>query len=330
MTAFSHYVYAMGRGPSNGRNLTQDEARDAMEQILDGSADPHAVGALLMLMRYRGETPEEIAGFVKALQGRLTGWDALSATVDWPSYAAGRTRGLPWFLLVAKLVAQAGHRVFLHGWNSNQASNASVLAGVTAMGLPVATSPAEATAALAKDGLVYCPLEALDPDALRVLKLRDTLGLRSAINTALRGYNPTGAPVTVQGVFHPSYRALQSDAAALLGQDTFAVIKGGGGEFEVNPSKDVEVYFRRGADSTLGVARAQFDKGQRLADRTDETSDLTALWAGQLDHPFAEAIVTSTAAVALQAITGGPSHAECLTQAKTLWRDRHIAQGAAA
>ena len=58
----------MGRGPSKGRNLTQDEAADAMLQILDGSADPHAVGALLMLMRYRGETPAEIAGFVQALR----------------------------------------------------------------------------------------------------------------------------------------------------------------------------------------------------------------------------------------------------------------------
>jgi len=330
MTDFSTYVYAMGRGPSKGRNLTQAEACDAMGQILAGTADPHAVGALLMLMRYRGETPAEIAGFVQALKARLTGWGDLQTTVDWPSYAAGRTRGLPWFLLAAKLVAQAGHSVFLHGWNSHQASVASVLAGVNALGIPVVTDPSRANKMLSKDGIVYCPLEILDARALEVLQLRDSLGLRSAINTALRGYNPTQAPVTVQGVFHPSYRALQSDAAALLGQKTFAVVKGGGGEFEVNPSKDIEVYFRHQNESQTKTAPSQFETGQRLAGHEGQLDDLMALWSGDTDHPFPTAIVTSTAAVALQAIAPEKAFADCLVYAQNLWQDRHLVKKGAA
>lgn len=330
MTAFCEYVYALGRGPSKSRSLTQAQAHDAMGQILSGTVDPHAVGAFLMLLRYRGETPAEIAGFVQALQGRLSGWNTLDVTVDWPSYAAGRTRGLPWFLLAAKLVAQAGHKVCLHGWNSNQASQASVLAGVNTLGIRVATDPTRASTLLSKDNIIYCPLEVLDDKALELLRLRDALGLRSAINTALRGYNPMRAPVTLQGVFHPSYRMLQSDAAALLGQPTFAVIKGGGGEFEVNPSKDTEVYFNRRSLGAQGVATAQFKTGQRLADRNGKTADLRDLWEGKLHHPFATAIVTSTAAVALQAITEAPSFAACLDHAKALWDARHAAKGAAA
>lgn len=51
----ARYVHAMGRGPGRSRNLDQAEARDAMRLILSQDADPHAIGALLMLMRYRGK-----------------------------------------------------------------------------------------------------------------------------------------------------------------------------------------------------------------------------------------------------------------------------------
>jgi len=328
MTEFSKYVYAMGRGPSKGRNLTLSESQDAMAQILDGTVDAHAIGALLMLMRYRGETPEEIAGFVKALRNRVTGWGDLNTAIDWPSYAAGRTRGLPWFLLAAKLVARAGHRVFLHGWNSNQASNASVLAGVQEMGITIAADPLSAKSALKTDNLVYAPLETLDEAALKVLQLRGVLGLRSAINTALRGYNPTNAPVSVQGVFHPSYRELQAKAAAILGQDTFAVIKGGGGEFEVNPSKDIEIYFQINGKLSQSIAPARFEKGQRLAQKDMDKSALMAVWTGDLVDPFAQSIVTSTAAIALQSIDQTLSHRECISAANVLWETRFEGEGA--
>lgn len=97
-----------------------------MRLILSGAAPPEAVGALLMLMRYRGETAPEIVGMAEALRETLAEWRAIDVALDWPSYAAGRTRGLPWFLLSVRLVALAGHRVVLHGWNSHQAQVASV------------------------------------------------------------------------------------------------------------------------------------------------------------------------------------------------------------
>ncbi|MCV6597951.1 MAG: glycosyl transferase family 3, partial [Mangrovicoccus sp.] len=124
------YVRAMGRGPSRARSLERAEAEDAMTQILNGSAAPEAVGALFMLMRYRGESAEELAGFVSAMRARLKDWSGLNPSLDWPSYAAGKSRGLPLFLLSAKLVAQAGARVVLHGWNSHQNPIADVRASL--------------------------------------------------------------------------------------------------------------------------------------------------------------------------------------------------------
>ena len=95
--------------------MTQDEARDALSQIMDGNAAAEAVGALFMLMRYRGEDAGEIAGFVEALRARIPDWREVRPAIDWPSYAAGRKRGAPLFLLAAKLVAGTGRSVAIHG-----------------------------------------------------------------------------------------------------------------------------------------------------------------------------------------------------------------------
>ena len=111
-------VRALGRGPGRSRHLTREEAAQAMRTMLKGEAAPEAAGALLMLLRYRGEDANEIVGFVDALRGAAHEWKGVGAAIDWPSYAAGRSRGAPWFLLSARLVSLAGAPVLIHGWNS--------------------------------------------------------------------------------------------------------------------------------------------------------------------------------------------------------------------
>src|SRR6056297_967966 len=130
MTALAPYVRILGRGPGRARALTETEAEEALGLILTGQAGPEAVGALLMLMRYRGESAAEIAGFTRALRATLPEWQGARPAIDWPFYAAGRSRGLPWFLLAARLVARAGLPVLLHGWNSHQSGAADVRASL--------------------------------------------------------------------------------------------------------------------------------------------------------------------------------------------------------
>src|SRR5438128_11805755 len=100
---FAPYVRTLGRGPGRSRSLTREEARAALGMVLRGEVDPHQVGAFLMLLRYRGEDPDEIAGLVEAARAALPVVTAEPPAVDldWPSYGAGRTRGAPWFLLAA-------------------------------------------------------------------------------------------------------------------------------------------------------------------------------------------------------------------------------------
>ncbi len=66
--SLADHVRTLGRGPGRSRSLTQDEAFDAMFQMLDDDAAPEAVDALLMLLRMKGEAASEIAGLVVGAQ----------------------------------------------------------------------------------------------------------------------------------------------------------------------------------------------------------------------------------------------------------------------
>ena len=300
--SLAQHVATLGRGPGRSRSLTEGEAREAMLMMLDGAA-PEAVGALLMLLRMKGETAEEIAGLARAAQAALPA--GLAADLDWPCYAAGRTRGMPWFLLSARLVAQAGHRVVLHGYNG-------------------ADAPVRTHLPAAGPDVTYLPLEDLHPALFRLLALRPVLGLRSCINTVCRMLNPAHAPASVQGVFHPSYRLLQADAAARLGWQNLTVIKGGGGEFERLPGKAVEGFGLRNAVPFDGVFPA-LTGPIRL---TEVAPGITPaqLWSGTAADPVATEIVIGTAALALDTL----GHAEAEVTARALWADRQTKKETAA
>ncbi len=327
---FSQLVRTLGRGPGRSRNLERGEAAEAMRQMLAGTPAPEAVGALLMLMRFRGENAEEIAGFCDGATEGLAAWGELRPAIDWPSYAAGKSRGLPLFLLAAKLVAGSGLPVLMHGWNSaaHMREAANLRAALPGIGIPVVETPAAAREALDANGIAYAPLEVMSPDLYRLLRLRDVLGLRSAVNTTLRVMNPSGAACSVQGVFHPPYRPLQVDASILRGQPRQLALKGGGGEFERNPAKSVTLEGVVGGERIEIEAAPIIDETRRLADAEPDPARLPALWAGELEDAFSEAVVIATAAAALLAAGACTDLAAAEAEAARLWAERGALQAA--
>lgn len=311
--SLSEHVRILGRGPGRARSLTQREAYDAMHIMLSGQAAPEAIGALLMLMRMKGETAAEIAGFASAAQSNQLAMPQVD--LDWPCYAAGRTRGAPWLLLSARLVANAGHRVLLHGWNGADMRIRTELAN---LGIPAVTTPDEIETALSQGNIAYMPLESGARPLFKLLKLRDVLGLRSCINTVCRMLNPGRANASVQGVFHPSYRGLQADAAHILGWQSLSVIKGGGGEFERNPTKEIAAFGLRNGKPWDAILPLLLPETRRLS---DATTNLPALWDAQTQDPFAKAIVLGTAALALDTLGSA-------TDASDLWAMRTPAYAA--
>lgn len=310
---FAQYVRILGRGPGRSRALTQDEARDAMRMIVAGEAEPAQIGALLMLMRYRQESPPELAGFIEALRAAFT-LSSIPVDLDWPSYAAGRTRGEPWFLLSALLLADNGIRVVMHG-----RPGAALRTALAALGLPADGTDADRVQGDGK--FAFLALGAFCPALERLLDLRRILGLRSAANSVARLINPFAAPHVIQGVFHPAYRILQRDAGALLGQRNLAVFKGGGGEAERNPDKPCRVVMLRdGAamEEEWPMLPDLHASAEAQAEGTDHP--LVACWRGE--NPEAARTVVASAAVALRLLGRAESCEAADTLAAQLWQAR--------
>ncbi len=320
------YVKILGRGPSKSRNLTREEAADAMSIILNGNADPEAIGALLMLLRYRGEDASELAGFVDAMRARTAKWQDLDVGLDWPSYSAGRSRGWPWFLMAAKILAGDGIKVLIHGWNSHQQSHANPRNVLEQLGIPFTTSHLEAKEALEQVNICYIGLENLASDILDLLKLRDVLGLRSPVNSSLRLLNPALADTTVQGVFHPAFLKLQQEASVLLAQKQMAVIKGGGGEFEVSPIKPVSLNLVKNNQAELHTIAERADGGIRISELGGTVNDFEAIWRGESEDATIEELVVGTCAAALMA--RGQDQSNAMSYARRLWKNRNLSNAA--
>ncbi|MCK5663035.1 MAG: glycosyl transferase, partial [Thiotrichaceae bacterium] len=100
---FADYIRILGKGKKGSRPLTQEEAYHAMRMILADEVEEIQLGAFLMLMRVKEETPEELAGFVLAVRETLPRITTETADLDWSAYA-GKRRHLPWFMLSSFLL----------------------------------------------------------------------------------------------------------------------------------------------------------------------------------------------------------------------------------
>jgi len=94
---FAPFVRILGKGKRGARNLTREEAREAMGMLLDEKVEDTQLGAFLMLLRHKEESPEELAGFTEAVRERLHA-PALEVDIDWrPMPAKSATcRGSCW------------------------------------------------------------------------------------------------------------------------------------------------------------------------------------------------------------------------------------------
>lgn len=318
---FASYVRTLGRGPGRSRALTREEARAALGMVLREEADPHQVGAFLMLLRYRGEDPEEVAGLAEAAREAAgCGPDErVRVDLDWPSYGAGRTRTAPWFLLAALALAQAGHRVLMHGSNAFS-SGMTVPEALTLLGLRAAADRRDAARMLEETGFAYLPLAALSPALDRLLRLRSLLGLRSPLNTVARMLDPFDARAGVDGVFHPPYIALHLAAAERLGRRRLLVVKGGGGEAERTSLKPVIAHL---FDRAAGPSELALPVTVAGAERHAQAADFLGVWRGEVEG-LGLATVRATMALGLLALGVAATPAEAEAQALDVWRSRVV------
>jgi len=316
---FPGIIRALGRGKNGTRSLTREEAEFGMTEILANRETPAQLGALLMLMRVKEEIPEELAGMAEAARRSLPAWRGRDIVIDWPAYA-GKRKQPSWYVLAALALARGGYPTFMHGGGEHTPGRQYARQVCQALEVPIADDWEQAQALSLEHPLVYCPLVNFLPKLSSIIDMKAELGLRSPVNTLVRNLNPAGARTTLQGMFHPSYKALHHETARLLGDDRNVVLKGDSGEFEVRPD----------SDSTIAVLAPEHSESvefprvlQKRAVRPDAPSmdALLDTWYGRTEPEYGLAAIMQTMALVLM-VTDGLSLDAARKKATAIWKHR--------
>ena len=314
---FAQYVRILGKGQRGSRGLTREEAREAMGMLLDGKVEDVQLGAFLMLLRHKEESAEEMAGFTEAVRARLDA-PPMALDIDWPSYA-GKKRHLPWFLLAIKCLAAQGVRILIHGAGDHTAGRLYTEDVLDLLNIPRCEDWRQVSDALDRHNLAFIPLGAWMPRLQHLIGLRNVLGLRSPIHSLARLLNPLGARCGLQSIFHPGYQEIHRSASQLLG-DTAIVIKGEGGEIEVNPDSPAQLYLTRDGDardeSWPALSAQRHMKPEQL-----EPAHLLAVWRGEAEDAYGELAVQATIALALRGL--GHEREQAFALARRYWDERN-------
>ncbi len=286
----SHYLKEIGRGKDGARALHRAQAADLMGLILDQQISDLELGAFCIAMRIKGETPEEMAGFLDATHARLNALGPSAApTVVLPSYNGARK--LPVLTpLLALLLAREGLAVVVHG-TATEDSRVSSQAVLAALGIAVASAPPQTPAGQ----VVFVPTGVLHAGLARLLAVRRVVGLRNPGHSLVKLMNPCAGPALVVGSYtHPEYLQSMSATFALTGQHAL-LLRGTEGEPVADarrtPAMDI---FKHG--QTLRVQEPQAGPLVQLPELPSTDAAATALYTQQV----LQGLLPTPPAIALQ------------------------------
>ena len=227
--AIAPNLKVIGRGREGARALDRAQARDLMEQVLDGRVGDLEIGAFALAMRIKGETVDELAGFLDAVEARCILIRSDRPTVVLPSYNGARR--LPNLTaLLAMLLAQHDVPVLVHGPVAD-ASRVTTATIFHDLGLTCANDGDDVAAAWQRGEPAFIRTEALCPPLARLLAVRDVVGLRNSGHTVAKLLAAcTGAPtLRVVNHTHPEYATLLSAFLAATRADA-VLMRGTEGE----------------------------------------------------------------------------------------------------
>jgi len=238
--SIAKYIKEIGRGAAGARSLSSEQARELMSTVLAGEASDLEVGAFVLAMRMKGETVDELTGFLQAVQARCTKFHSDRPVVVIPTYNGARR--LPNLTpLLAMWLAQEGARVLVHGQPHDKAR---VTSGEIFhdLGLPAAQNEADIHSAWSRREPAYVDTEVLCPPLQRLLDVRWTVGVRNSGHTVAKMLDPIAGVRTLRMVSftHPEFGALMTAWAQAQGVDAM-LLRGTEGEVVADPRRQPRI-----------------------------------------------------------------------------------------
>jgi len=205
---YACYIKEIGHGKDGARDLSENEAYHLCAAMLDGGVPELELGAILVALRMKGETAEEIAGFQRAVDERTNRLPGVGSVrpISIPTLSGARHAAnlLP---LLALLLTRQGVPVLIHGVLHGEGRVATVYI-LRELGILPSVSLAQAQSQLERDGIAFLPTQVLAPGLASLLALRSRLGVRNTSHTLAKLISPFADDgVRMISASHPDYLA---------------------------------------------------------------------------------------------------------------------------
>jgi anthranilate phosphoribosyltransferase len=217
------------------QDLTEQEAYTLMKKVLNGDLSPIKIASFLTAMRIKGETPEEILGFVRAVKETARKFPMEGRAIDLSLNYDGKVKTL--FVLPSALfiVQKAGINLVYHFADRVPAKEGITLNDIIeALGNKFVSK-----------GLLRIHQKDLAPKLYGLLPLRRELGFRTFLNVIEKLINPADTDRIITSVFHKPYLHKLAEVLPALGFKKFLIVKGLEGGIEPHPNKPT-LYIREG------------------------------------------------------------------------------------
>jgi anthranilate phosphoribosyltransferase len=220
---------------ATGAVLSREEAAGAFEQMMSGEATPSQMGALLMGLRVRGETVDEITGAVTAMRAKMVKVQAPPDAIDVVGTGGDASGSFNISTCAALIVAGAGVPVAKHGNRalSSRSGAADVLA---ALGVNIDLTPEQIAHCIREAGIGFMFAPAHHPATKNVGATRAELGTRTIFNLLGPLSNPAGVRRQMVGVFSRHWTEPLAQVLKNLGAECVWVVHGSDGLDEITTS----------------------------------------------------------------------------------------------
>ncbi len=286
---------------AGGARLTAEQAEAAFDVIMEGAATPSQIGGLLMAMRVRGETVEEIVGATRAMRGHMLRVHAPEGAIDTCGTGGDGAQTLNISTAVALVAAGAGVPVAKHG-NRALSSKSGAADVLEALGVNVDAPAGAVGRAFEEAGVSFLFAPAHHGATRHAGPARRELGTRTIFNLLGPLSNPAGTRRQLVGVFAPQWLQPFAEVLRVLGSERAWIVHGHDGLDELTTTthssvaelRDGEIRQFEVMPEQAGVARATLDD-LRGGDARDNAAALRALLDGEAG-PYRDIVVLNAAA----------------------------------
>jgi len=275
------FLREIGQGPRAGRDLTREEAAEAMSLILSQQATPAQVGGFLLVQRYKGETPEELAGFAEVVRaGAHTIAPKVEGLLDIGSPYDGRKKSIVVSPASAIVTAAAEVPVVMHGEKGIGPKFGVPIGDVLeALGIDIDPEPEEVERGIEEVGIGFMRSSRFVPQVYALRELRKEIALRTCLSTVEKIYNLAGAQYSLLGLSHLPYMEKMMAAVQGTGFRRVMIIQGIEGNEDAPTSRPCRAFlWDGGATKELRIDASEF--GLQAASKEEMAGGDAAFNAG--------------------------------------------------